>query len=128
MPYAMRKVRNQDAYTVFNKITRRVYARAASRGAALAQIALLRERAPDEPDAEPDAEPEPRGARTRKEVSDYAMRKVRGQDCYKVYSRRTQRVFAKCTTQEKAARQLKLLRANRYGPTFERLESAGESS
>ena len=116
----MRKVRNQDAYTVFNKITRRVYAKAASREAALAQIALLRERAPDEPDDSPieSANSAKRG-RTRKEISDYAMRKVRGQDCYKVYSRRTKRVFAKCTTQEKAARQLKLLRAIRYSPTFE---------
>lgn len=127
MPYAMRKVRNQDGYTVFNRDTKRVYAKFTSRENALAQIALLRSRTPEENaglemEGVGMARAPPAGARTRKEPPQYAMRKVRGQDCYKVYSRRTQRVFAKCTTKEKAERQLKLLMAIRYSPTFERLQ------
>ena len=44
----------------------------------------------------------------------YKMRKVRGKDCYKVYNTVTKRVFAKCTTKEKATRQLAILREKVY--------------
>ena len=43
------------------------------------------------------------------------MRKVYKKDCYKVYNTDTKRVFAKCTTKEKASRQLALLRNIVYG-------------
>lgn len=46
--------------------------------------------------------------------SDYYMRKVKGKDCYSVRNRKTRRVFSKCTSKEKAERQLKILRAKLY--------------
>ncbi len=46
--------------------------------------------------------------------SDYYMRKLKGKDCYSVRNRKTKRVFAKCTTKDKAIRQLKILRAKLY--------------
>ena len=48
----------------------------------------------------------------------YALRKVRGKDCYKVYNRKTKRVFAKCSTKLNATKQLRLLRAIHYNPKF----------
>jgi len=47
----------------------------------------------------------------------YKMIKVRNKDCYKVYNSITKRIFAKCTTKEKATRQLALLRKKVYGST-----------
>lgn len=40
----------------------------------------------------------------------YKIRKVRGKDCYKVYNSISKHVFAKCTTKEKATRQMNLLK------------------
>jgi hypothetical protein len=40
----------------------------------------------------------------------YSIRKVRNQPCYKVYNKRTKKVFAKCTSREKAEGQVRLLR------------------
>lgn len=45
----------------------------------------------------------------------YKVRKVRNQDCYKTYNTETKRVFAKCTTKEKALRQLATIRRKVYG-------------
>ena len=41
----------------------------------------------------------------------YKTRKVRGKNCYKVYKPTDGKVFSKCTTKEKAKKQLRLLRA-----------------
>lgn len=48
----------------------------------------------------------------------YKTRKVRGKNCYKVYKPTTRRVFAKCTTKEKANKQMRLLRAIRFNKRF----------
>jgi hypothetical protein len=103
--YTARKVRNREIYQVFDSAGHPV-SEHATRNAARAHIAELSASEP------PKREPPPQ----------YAMRKVRGKDCYKVYSKRTQRIFAKCTTKEKAERQLKLLRALVYNDKFERVK------
>lgn len=41
----------------------------------------------------------------------YAIRKMPNKSCYKVYNKKTKRVFAKCTTKKRAEKQIKLLRA-----------------
>lgn len=41
----------------------------------------------------------------------YTMRKVRRKRCYRVYNKLTKRVFAKCTSNVKAKKQLRLLRS-----------------
>jgi hypothetical protein len=46
------------------------------------------------------------------------MRKVRNQDCYKVTNQLTKKVHSKCTTKEKAQKQLRLLRAIEHNPKF----------
>ena len=46
------------------------------------------------------------------------MRKLTGKNCYKVYNRKTKRVYAKCTTKVKAQKQIKLLRAIENNPNF----------
>ena len=48
----------------------------------------------------------------------YATRKVRNKSCYRVYNRRTKRVFSKCTTKPLANRQMRLLRGLEYNPKF----------
>jgi len=48
----------------------------------------------------------------------YKTRKMPGRSCYRVYNAKTRRVFAKCTTQTKAKRQLRLLRAIENNPKF----------
>lgn len=48
----------------------------------------------------------------------YATRKVRNRRCFKVYNRKTKRVFAKCTSKTKAKRQINLLRAVENSRTF----------
>lgn len=40
----------------------------------------------------------------------YSIRKVRNQHCYKVYNKKTKKVFAKCTSRENAEGQVRLLR------------------
>jgi hypothetical protein len=47
----------------------------------------------------------------------YASRKTR-KGCVKVYNIKTRQVYAKCTTQTKADKQLRLLRALEYNPNF----------
>ena len=48
----------------------------------------------------------------------YATRKVRNKSCYRVYNRRTKRVFAKCTSKQQANKQMRLLRALENNPKF----------
>ncbi len=48
----------------------------------------------------------------------YAMRKLPNKKCYTVYNRATHRVFSKCSSLEKAKKQLKLLRAIHYNKDF----------
>lgn len=48
----------------------------------------------------------------------YATRKVRNKPCYRVYNRKTKRVFAKCTTKKQANKQMRLLRAIQNNPNF----------
>ncbi len=48
----------------------------------------------------------------------YKLRKVRGKSCYKVYNTTTKKVFSKCTDEESAKRQMRLLRALQNSKTF----------
>jgi len=48
----------------------------------------------------------------------YTYRKVRGKSCYRVYNKKTKKTFAKCSTKEKAIKQLRLLRAIQYNKKF----------
>ena len=48
----------------------------------------------------------------------YKTRKVRGKNCYKVYKPKDGKVFAKCTTKDKAKRQIRLLRAIQNNKTM----------
>lgn len=53
----------------------------------------------------------------------YKTRKVRGKNCYKVYKPKDGKVFAKCTTKDKAKRQIRLLRAIQNNKTFRPLSN-----
>jgi len=48
----------------------------------------------------------------------YIIRKVYKKDCYKVMNKETKKVHAKCTTKEKAQKQLRLLHAIDHNPNF----------
>jgi hypothetical protein len=48
----------------------------------------------------------------------YAIRKVRNKSCYRVYNKRTRKVFAKCASKENANKQMNLLKALEYNPKF----------
>jgi hypothetical protein len=48
----------------------------------------------------------------------YAMRKLPNKKCYTVYNKVTHKVFSKCSSLEKAKKQLKLLRAIHYNRDF----------
>ena len=48
----------------------------------------------------------------------YTTRKVRNRRCFKVYNKKSKRVFAKCTSKNKANRQIKLLRAIENNKSF----------
>ena len=48
----------------------------------------------------------------------YATRKQRGKPCYRVYNKKSKKVFAKCSTKENAIKQLRLLRALQYNKNF----------
>jgi len=50
----------------------------------------------------------------------YATRKVRNKICFRVYNKKTKRVFAKCTTKTRAKRQMNLLRAIENNKNFTR--------
>lgn len=48
----------------------------------------------------------------------YKVRKLTKKNCYKMYNNDTKRVYAKCTTKEKAKKQLRLLNAIKYNKNF----------
>ena len=53
-------------------------------------------------------------------IMPYTLRKVRRRRCYSVKNKQNKRVFAKCTSKAKALRQMKLLRAIKYGKDFKK--------
>ncbi len=48
----------------------------------------------------------------------YSIRKMPNRKCYKVFNKNTKKVFAKCTTMDKAKKQLRLLRGLKNNPKF----------
>jgi hypothetical protein len=48
----------------------------------------------------------------------YKIRKVNKQQCYRVYNPKTKKIYAKCTTKEKALKQIKFLMAYKNNPKF----------
>ena len=48
----------------------------------------------------------------------YSIRKVNKKPCYRVYNKKSKKVFAKCSTREKAEKQLRLLRALEFNKNF----------
>ena len=48
----------------------------------------------------------------------YKSRKVRGKPCYRVTNKENKKVFAKCTSKENAAKQMRLLRALQFNKKF----------
>lgn len=47
----------------------------------------------------------------------YSIRKTK-KGCIQVYNKKTRKVYSKCTSQKKAEKQLRLLRALEYNPEF----------
>ena len=41
----------------------------------------------------------------------YSYRKVRNKNCFKVFNKKTKKVYSKCTTRDKAQKQIRLLQA-----------------
>lgn len=48
----------------------------------------------------------------------YRIRKVNKKDCYRVTNTKTKKIFAKCTKKDVALKQISLLRALEYNPSF----------
>jgi hypothetical protein len=48
----------------------------------------------------------------------YQLRKVKNKSCYRVYNKKTKKVFAKCSSKKNATKQLRLLRALLYNKKF----------
>ena len=48
----------------------------------------------------------------------YTIRKVNKKPCYRVYNKKSKKVFAKCSTRENAKKQLRLLRALEFNKNF----------
>lgn len=48
----------------------------------------------------------------------YGIRKVPNKNCYKVFNKITKKVFSKCSSLEKAKKQMKLLKAIKYNKNF----------
>ena len=48
----------------------------------------------------------------------YTIRKIKNKKCYTVKNSKTKRVYSKCTTKQKAIKQLRLLRAIDNNPNF----------
>jgi hypothetical protein len=48
----------------------------------------------------------------------YQLRKVKNKSCYRVYNKKTKKVFAKCSSKKNATKQLRLLRALQYNKKF----------
>jgi hypothetical protein len=48
----------------------------------------------------------------------YKIRKVSNKNCYKVINAKTKKVHAKCTSKKNAEKQVRLLKALDYNPSF----------
>lgn len=48
----------------------------------------------------------------------YTVRKLRGKSCFKLYNRKSKRVFSKCASKKNVTKQLRLLRAIEYNKNF----------
>jgi len=48
----------------------------------------------------------------------YKIRKVNNKSCYKVYNKKTKKVYAKCSTLENAKKQVRLLQAIKNNASF----------
>ena len=48
----------------------------------------------------------------------YQTRKVRGKNCFRVYNKKSKKVFAKCSSKRNAIKQLRLLRAIENNKNF----------
>ena len=48
----------------------------------------------------------------------YGMRKLSNKNCYKVFNKVTKKVFSKCSSLEKAKKQMRLLKAIHYNKKF----------
>jgi len=48
----------------------------------------------------------------------YGIRKLSNKNCFKVFNKKTKKVFSKCSSLENAGKQLKLLRAIKYNKNF----------
>lgn len=48
----------------------------------------------------------------------YKKRKVSRKNCYKVFNSKTKKIFSKCSSFEKANKQLRMLRALKYNKNF----------
>jgi hypothetical protein len=48
----------------------------------------------------------------------YSIRKVPKKRCYRVYNKKTQKIFAKCATRKNAEKQMRLLRALENNKNF----------
>jgi hypothetical protein len=48
----------------------------------------------------------------------YSIRKVTHKPCYKLYNRKSKKVFSKCTTKKNALSQMRLLKAIQFNKDF----------
>ena len=48
----------------------------------------------------------------------YQTRKVRGKNCFRVYNKKSKKVFAKCSSKRNAIKQLRLVRAIENNKNF----------
>lgn len=53
-----------------------------------------------------------------KPPSSYRIRKVYRKNCYRVFNKRTRKIYAKCTSKPTAKKQVRLLTAIRYNARF----------
>ena len=58
----------------------------------------------------------------------YAIRKMPNKTCYRVYNKRTKRIFSKCTSKTKAKKQMRLLRALENNKKFRATRRRGTRS
>ncbi len=50
----------------------------------------------------------------------YAIHKVRNKSCFKVLNTQTKRIFSRCTSKQRAQKQMRLLNAIYYNKNFTR--------
>lgn len=53
----------------------------------------------------------------------YGIRKLSKRNCYKVFNKKTKKVFSKCSSLKNANKQLRLLRAIQYNKDFTPLKN-----